>query len=115
VTDVRTSNSTRSLPCSQQPATGDYPQPYESRLQNPILYLGLPSDLFPTCLRTKIVCYLHSHTCYMSCSSHRPWFHRPNIWRGLQLTRSRIEKKLRGFGPLANYTDRATAFFFCRS
>lgn len=35
-----------SLPCSQEPASGPYPEPDESNPYHPILRLGLPSDFY---------------------------------------------------------------------
>jgi hypothetical protein len=56
-----------SLPCSQEPSTGPYPQPDQSSLYHPILslrsililsthlHLGLPSGLFPSGFPTNIL------------------------------------------------------------
>jgi hypothetical protein len=55
-----------SLPCSQEPSTGPYPEPYKSNPHHPIsirsililstdLRLGLPSGLFPSGLPTNIL------------------------------------------------------------
>jgi hypothetical protein len=42
-----------SVPCSQDPSTGLYPEPYQS---NPLhLRLGLPSSLFPSGFPTNIL------------------------------------------------------------
>jgi len=59
-----------SLPCSQEPATGPYPQPDASSPQLPTLFLkiysilsfylplGLPSNHFPSGFPTKIYAFL---------------------------------------------------------
>jgi hypothetical protein len=55
-----------SLPCSQEPSTGPYPEPEQSNPSHPIslrsililfihLHRGLPSGLFPSGFRTNIV------------------------------------------------------------
>jgi hypothetical protein len=55
-----------SIPCSQEPCTGPYPEPYQSTPSHPIslksililsthLRLGLPSGLFPSGLPTNIL------------------------------------------------------------
>ena len=84
--------------CTQEPATGSYPQPNESTLYTHtlfllILILKLYSHL---CLHLQVVLFLKVIwlTCCTHCSinflirallSDLPWFyHSNNIWRGVQ-------------------------------
>jgi hypothetical protein len=79
-----------SLPCSQEPSTGPYPEPDQS---NPIQ--SIPSH--PISLRSILILSTHlrlgSHqypicipllpnSCYMPCPSHPPWLDHSNYtWR----------------------------------
>jgi hypothetical protein len=55
------------------------------------LFLRLPSCLFPSCSRTKIVIYVDfSHACYMPCP-YNPWFYHINdIWCTVQIMKLSI-------------------------
>jgi hypothetical protein len=73
-----------SLPCSQEPFTGPYPEPDRSIPSHPIslryilifsthLRFGLPSGLFPSGFPTNILYASSSpHSCYMLYPSHPP-------------------------------------------
>jgi hypothetical protein len=76
-----------SLPCSQEPATGPYPEPDESDPHPKPDFLKihfktiihfhavLPSGLFTSGFPTKTLCaFLTSHACYMPRPPHAPWF-----------------------------------------
>jgi hypothetical protein len=90
-----------SLPYSQEPSTGSYPESKQSSLYHPILaknhfniihpptslssYLSLSywlSHQYPTCS------HLFPHSCYMPCQSHPPWLDHFNfIWRRVKVTK----------------------------
>lgn len=86
--------SDSSLPCSQKPTTG-FCELYESRSHTHSPFLGhililsshvclsLPNCLFPSVFWINSVHIYMSHTCYMLCLPHPPWFAHPkNIsWR----------------------------------
>jgi hypothetical protein len=65
-----------SLPCSQGPSTNPYPEPDQSSPYQPILILsarlrlGLPSGLFPSGIRTKILCAYLFFLIHPTCSAH---------------------------------------------
>jgi hypothetical protein len=71
-----------SLPCSQEPSTGPYPEPDQSTpwsLRSVLTLsthprLGLPSGLFWFSHQYSVYIPLFPHTCYMPCPSHPPWF-----------------------------------------
>jgi hypothetical protein len=53
-----------SIPCSQEPSTGPYPEPYQSNPLHPILHLrlGFLSGLFPSGFNNNILhAFLFSH------------------------------------------------------
>jgi hypothetical protein len=52
------------------------------------LHLDLPSGVFPSGLHTKPMYACLSHTCYMPCPSHPPWFdHSNNFRQEVQITK----------------------------
>jgi hypothetical protein len=87
-----------SIPCSQEPSTGPYPEPYQSTPSHPIflrsililfthLRLSIPSGLFPSGLPTNILyAFLFSpHSCYMPRPYHPSWLDYSNYtWRRVQ-------------------------------
>jgi hypothetical protein len=83
-----------SLLCSQELATGRYPEPGESTLHSTSILilsshvcLGLLNGLLLKFFQPNFVCISHpSHTCYMFCPSHPPWFdHSNNIRWSIQV------------------------------
>jgi hypothetical protein len=104
-----------SLPCSQEPSTGPYPEldrssPYHSTYVRSILTLstqpclGLPSGVF--LLAFPPISYMHfssPHSCYMPCSFHPTWVDYSNyIWRRVQVMKLLIMQFSpipRHFGP----------------
>jgi hypothetical protein len=89
-----------SLPCSQVPSIGPYPEPDRSSPHHPILSLrsililstylrfGFTSGLFPSSFPTNILypVLLYPHSCYMPRPSDPPWLDHSNyIWRGVQV------------------------------
>jgi len=88
-----------SLPCSQGPAIGTYPEPAASSPQPPALFskiysnmisrlrLVLPSGLFPSgfCNQNTVCISQFSPQCYRPHPSHSSWSDDPNnIWWGVQ-------------------------------
>jgi hypothetical protein len=72
-----------SIPCSQEPSTGPYPEPYQSNPLHPILSLlrpililsnhlrlGLPSGLFPSRIPTNNLCAFLFSPILATCSAH---------------------------------------------
>jgi hypothetical protein len=97
-----------SLPCSQEPSTGPYPEPDKSSSYHPILRsililssnlrLGLPSDLFPSdfFLPKNLTCLqLSSNACYIPSPSH-PFClrHSTNYFRNYTWRRVHVIKLL---------------------
>jgi len=83
-----------SLPYSQQPIIGSYPEPAQSSPRAPIYSLGISFNLtlqssssskwslyFRLTHQNSVCISLLTRTCYMPHSSHPPWlFHLNNIW-----------------------------------
>jgi len=89
-----------SLPCSQKPATGPYPEPDESSSHVPTLFslrtililssqlrLGLSNGVYHSGFPTKMLyAFLVSHVCYMTCPYYRPWSdHTNNVCWSVQI------------------------------
>jgi len=75
-----------SLPCSQQPATGLYPEPDESNSQPPPYFLmihtfhlrlGLPSGLSPSRFTNKILYAFIIYPMHAPCPAHLTSFEVP--------------------------------------
>jgi hypothetical protein len=81
-----------SLPCSQEPFTGPYPQPDKSNPHHPILskihfnIVHPPTSWFSHQYHTSICIPLLPHSCYMPCPSHPPWLDL-HTWRKVQVVK----------------------------
>jgi hypothetical protein len=93
-----------SLPCSQEPAIGPYPDPDVSIPHFPTLFPWDPFYIFPSTpvfpewsfpfrfSNQNTICISHlSNACYKPCSFHPPWYDHLNIiWWNVQVMKLHI-------------------------